>query len=93
MISSVSLWHPLSHRATAQSNSTVVSAKEALDCIAMEVMGIFLIKSHHCRRILNSSLSYSSSKASDTFHKTAPDSIGVAKGVLNGELREENVSR
>lgn len=68
-------------------------AKEALDCIAMEVMGIFfLYKSHHFRRILNSSLSYSSSKASDTFHNTAPDSIGVAK-VLNGELREENVSR
>lgn len=66
-----------------------MSAKEALDCIAMEVMGIFLYKSHHFRRILNSFLSYSSSKASDTFHNTTPDSIGVAKGVLNGELRRE----
>lgn len=93
MISSVSLWQPLSHREAAHSNSTAVSAKEALDCIAMEVMGIFLHKSHHFRRILNSSLSYSSIKASDTFHNTAPDSIGVPKGVLNGELREENVSR
>lgn len=93
MISSVILWHPLSHRGTAHSNSAAASAKEALDCVAMEVMGIFLYKSHHFRRILNSSLSYSSSKASDTFHDTAPDSIGIAKGVLNGELRDKNVSR